>query len=247
MKMASALVLVASLLPGAAAASDDALSPPVLAGDPEDTYGTASLTAHVVGSFAFQTRVAAIPLSTGSGIERFFTTASAFADATFMVPNGAQIEGFTLRACDTNNAAQVTAVLMVCSVSGGACATAGSVQTGTAATPGCGSFPAVVTPPVVVDNSTQVLDLQVSTGPSSATTFSAVRVNYRLRVSPPPATATFPSDVPAGHPFFRFVEALAAAGITGGCGPGAYCPDAAVTRGQMAVFLATALGLHFPN
>jgi S-layer family protein len=40
---------------------------------------------------------------------------------------------------------------------------------------------------------------------------------------------------------------LASAGITGGCGPGSYCPDAAVTRGQMAVFLATALGLHFPN
>jgi hypothetical protein len=26
-----------------------------------------------------------------------------------------------------------------------------------------------------------------------------------------------------------------------------YCPDQPVTRGQMAVFLAKALGLHFPN
>jgi hypothetical protein len=40
-------------------------------------------------------------------------------------------------------------------------------------------------------------------------------------------------------------EALLAAGITGGCGGGAYCPDSPVTRGQMAVFLSRALGLHF--
>lgn len=66
-------------------------------------------------------------------------------------------------------------------------------------------------------------------------------------MSPAPATATFPNDVPTTHAFFRFVEALAASGVTGGCGPRSYCPDAAVTRGQMAVFLATALGLHFPN
>jgi len=52
--------------------------------------------------------------------------------------------------------------------------------------------------------------------------------------------------VPTGHPFFQFIEALAAAGITGGCGNGNYCPDNPVTRGQMAVFLAKALGLHWP-
>ena len=219
---------------------------PMASAQEEDTYGTTSLTSHVVGSFAFQTRVAAIPLSAGSGVERFFTTASAFADATFMLPNGAQIEGIELRACDTNAGAQVTAVLQVCSVPGGTCALAASVQTGTAATPGCQLFPAAVTPPVIVNNATQVLDLQVSTGASSATSFSAVKVNYRLRVSPGPATATF-ADVPTGHPVFPFVEALAASGITGGCGGGNYCPDSPLTRGQMAVFLATALGLHFPN
>ena len=66
------------------------------------------------------------------------------------------------------------------------------------------------------------------------------------QVSPAPATATF-TDVPVGHPQRQFIEALVAAGITGGCGAGAYCPDAPLTRGQMAVFLAVALGLHFPN
>lgn len=76
--------------------------------------------------------------------------------------------------------------------------------------------------------------------------FGAVVVHWRRTVSPAPATATF-GDVGTAHPFFRFVEALAASGITGGCGGGQFCPDSAVTRGQMAVFLATALGLHHPN
>ena len=72
-------------------------------------------------------------------------------------------------------------------------------------------------------------------------------VGYRLQVSPAPAVATFPNDVPVGHPFFQFVEALAAAGITVGTGPGTYGVNSPITRGQMAVFLAKALGLHWPN
>ena len=55
------------------------------------------------------------------------------------------------------------------------------------------------------------------------------------------------ADVPVGSPLHQFVEALFAAGITGGCGGGNYCPNAPITRGQMAVFLAVALGLHWPN
>ena len=55
------------------------------------------------------------------------------------------------------------------------------------------------------------------------------------------------NDMPVGHPLRDFVEALAGSGITGGCGGGNYCPDAPLTRGQMAVFLAVALGLHWPN
>ena len=69
---------------------------------------------------------------------------------------------------------------------------------------------------------------------------------WNRQVSPAPATASF-GDVPVSHAQFRFIEALAAAGITGGCGGGNYCPDTPLTRGQMAVFLSAALGLHFPN
>ena len=72
-----------------------------------------------------------------------------------------------------------------------------------------------------------------------------VRVSWLRAVSPAPATATF-TDVPTNHPFFQFVEALVKSGITGGCGGGNFCPDASLTRGQMAVFLAKALGLQWP-
>jgi hypothetical protein len=70
-------------------------------------------------------------------------------------------------------------------------------------------------------------------------------LSWVRQVSPAPATASF-NDVPTNHPFFRFVEALSASGITGGCGGGNYCPDSPVTRGQMAVFLSKALGLSWP-
>ena len=52
--------------------------------------------------------------------------------------------------------------------------------------------------------------------------------------------------MPTSHPFFQYIEALKASGITGGCGGGNYCPGSALTRGQMAVFLSNALGLHWP-
>jgi hypothetical protein len=76
--------------------------------------------------------------------------------------------------------------------------------------------------------------------------FGGVEVRWHRTVSAAPEAATF-GDVPTSHPFYQFVEALAASGISGGCGGGNFCPDAPVTRGQMAVFLAKALGLHFPN
>ena len=53
--------------------------------------------------------------------------------------------------------------------------------------------------------------------------------------------------MPATDAGFPYIEALVASGITAGCGGGNYCPNAGLTRRQMAVFLAKALGLHWPN
>ena len=49
-----------------------------------------------------------------------------------------------------------------------------------------------------------------------------------------------PSEVPAPHPFYAFIENLFHNGVTGGCAGGNYCPSNPVTRAQMAVFLLKA-------
>ena len=85
--------------------------------------------------------------------------------------------------------------------------------------------------------------LRVST--PGNTTIRMARLRWERQVSPAPVFATF-GDVPVDHPFFQFVEALADSGITAGCGNGNFCPDAPLTRGQMAVFVSKALGLHWP-
>jgi hypothetical protein len=57
---------------------------------------------------------------------------------------------------------------------------------------------------------------------------------------PPNATGTVFGDVPVGNPYAKWIEQLAAEGITGGCGGGNYCPNTYITRAQMAVFLLVA-------
>jgi outer membrane protein assembly factor BamB len=51
------------------------------------------------------------------------------------------------------------------------------------------------------------------------------------------------ADVPPSNPFYGFIERLAQRGITVGCGGGNFCPDAVVTRAQMAAFLVRAFDL----
>jgi S-layer homology domain len=60
-----------------------------------------------------------------------------------------------------------------------------------------------------------------------------------------PSLATF-GDVPKDHPFYKFIEALYASGLTAGCSasPSRFCPDEPVTRGQMAVMLSIGFGFE---
>src|SRR4029077_8098088 len=86
---------------------------------------------------------------------------------------------------------------------------------------GCSVTSTSITP-VLIDNSTTSYTVEVIFFAStSATRLAGYRIGYKLQVSPDPTTATF-ADVPVGHPFHRFVEALYASGITGGCGGGNY-------------------------
>jgi hypothetical protein len=67
----------------------------------------------------------------------------------------------------------------------------------------------------------------------------AVFIEAALRNPANICTARF-ADVPGENSFCGFIERLADDGITGGCGPGLFCPDEPVTRAQMAVFLVAA-------
>ena len=69
-------------------------------------------------------------------------------------------------------------------------------------------------------------------------------VFYHLQTSPAGDIAHF-QDVPEDDPDFAEVEALYASGIMHSCGAARFCPDAPVTRAQLAVYLARALGLYW--
>ena len=61
---------------------------------------------------------------------------------------------------------------------------------------------------------------------------------------PAPVTSTRFADVDASHPHAAFIERFADLGITQGCGDGTrFCPDDAVNRAEMAVFLSQAYDL----
>ena len=67
-----------------------------------------------------------------------------------------------------------------------------------------------------------------------------LRAEHGPAYAPPPATGTVFGDVPSDAFAAAWIEALAAEGITGGCGGGNYCPTSPVRRDQMAVFLLKA-------
>lgn len=64
-----------------------------------------------------------------------------------------------------------------------------------------------------------------------------LRAKHGAGYVPPAASGTLFADVPSSYWAAAWIEQLANEGITSGCGNGYYCPTAAVTRAQMAVFL----------
>ena len=164
------------------------------------------------------------------------------------LPTGAVVQRVELEACDTSTTGAINFSMgkITSPPDGSGPGDFVSGTTGTTAAPGCALFSVTPGSPVTIQNAsfTYYLFFLFAGDFNTALQVQAMRVYYRLQVSPAPASATF-ADVPTTHLFFQYVEALAAAGITSGCGGGNFCPDAAVTRGQMAVFLSKALGLHW--
>lgn len=59
---------------------------------------------------------------------------------------------------------------------------------------------------------------------------------------PPFCSSASPfNDVPPAHPYCRWIAELKRRGVVAGCGGGNYCPTAAVSREQMAVFVLRTL------
>ena len=245
-------VLLVSLLGATSSLALDDPPPPTTADrnvGPR-TYGTANRTILTVSAWDFVPRVSsAIMTEDATGSSRCMDAASPSFNlrAGLQLPNGAVLERISIEGCDFTSSDQLTMVVGLCPVPSNLCLTA-AVTSGDAFDEGCDVFGVNLTTPIEIDNTnyTYYFEIQMPPGCSLAT-FRAARAYYRLQVSTPPQVATF-SDVPLGHPQRQFIEALAASGITSGCatGPLRYCPDAPVTRGQMAIFLAKALGLHFP-
>jgi hypothetical protein len=205
-----------------------------------ETYGTASqVKLQIAGASLAAFDAGNSKLEDGTG-QFYSSSAGGRLGAGVDLPTGAQIQQMDLYYDDTDPSNDVAAFLftMEGTTTNLLSQIAFVSSTGSA---GKGVASIGVAHTVVNDNRQYMLYVN---GSSSIRKVRAVAIIYKLQISPDPATATF-TDVPVGHPFHRFVEALYASGITGGCGGGNYCPDAPVTRGQMAVFLAGALGLHW--
>ena len=222
------------------------------------TYGTTVTSYYVIDSSEFS------PVTSGvaySGINNFqlrYRTDSAGLGmwAPMHLPAGALVTYLEIDYYDNSAVGEVQASFGVCDYAGQGCV----FQPGN---PGCGDAPVTICSGntdvpgysntstdlsgdgIVIDNFNNRYTIAVgNTTTDGSTAWSQIIVGYLLQVSPAPGSATFP-DVPTSDFGFQYVEALVASGITGGCGGGNYCPDAPVTRRQMAIFIAKALGLQW--
>jgi hypothetical protein len=234
--------ILAGLLAGSAAASGQAAAIPA-------AYGTQDEAVLVLGAWDFEPDNSATTFGLAGFADQLlrYTLAGNVLIAGVHLPTGALVTGLELAGCDQDPDQSMGVIFVACDDTN---LTAPCVLVETLSTPvgspGCSQFTEAVADYGPIENGSNSYFAYVLLGNSDELRFRTVRVRYRLTVSPAPATPTF-DDVPTSHPFFPFIEALAASGITSGCDADSYCPSAPLTRGQMAVFLPGALGLHWPD
>jgi len=192
------------------------------------------------------------------GSSNFHRRATSGLGTTFFasphLPAGAQVDYLELDYCDSDagldfssNPIDVYLNAYDCNYLGSGCSQIKSLKSsdGSAVNTGCG-YVSDDTLSYTIDNYTHEFMLSVLVyNDSGLTSLAGVIVGYHLQVSPP-SGQTF-ADVPPNYLYYKAIEALAASGIAAGCGNGNYCPNQPVTRGEMAKFLANALGLRWPN
>ena len=209
-----------------------------------DTYGTTD-------TIVLQIPAAAFTIAGNNfmveDVHGYFYVTSADSNARRLVapvnlPAGAQIRWLDLYYHDTDAANNFFARLY--SFAGSSTSTVTTLGEATSTgSAGKGYAADMLSPLVTVDNQETQYDVYLyGLSTDQSRKFRAVNIWYRLQMSPSPATATF-NDVSTSYWAFQGIEALAASGITTGCPAPNFCPEQYVTRAQMAMFLARALGL----
>jgi len=225
----------------------------------QGTFGTGSQIT-VIPASAFQPETSAAQWSSNFGVQ---LTPTVSADTRFVaplgLPSGANVEEIRLLVSDADGATDITAYVLNYghgSVTTDTCGPGYFWTNSTSGSPGStvltltgspitvrseGLCSAGGGPPFDAYFQVYIEVILASTDHS----LSGALVKWHRQVSTAPVTATF-NDVPTTHPFFRTIEALAASGITTGCGGGNFCPNDVVTRAQLAKFLSVGLGLYWP-
>ena len=201
-----------------------------------------------VHSYAFQANTSSdLILDDGNGYRYFGAPAVPFMAAPIQIPSGVILNSLTISAC-TAHQGDLVVGLFDNGVGGSGAGGGTNIGGFLPADAGCAKTSIGLGDTTYVRNLDHPLYLVIHFAgdeTDGSTKFNDVFLGFFRQVSPAPQTATF-GDVPTTDPAFQFIEALAASGVTGGCSGGNYCPDNPVTRRQMAVFLAKALGLHWP-
>ncbi len=233
-----------------------ALVPAGLLAQSVETYGTVQASYYVVDATQLSPVESANQYAEIGNLRYLTNTAGLGFVAPLHLPAGAQVIGLVVWGSDSSSSGEYQASLIVCDGAGEFCSYIPSIS-------GCADAPVTVcsgnafngglgyaiagpfADAVVVDDQySRYFIAAGNTTTDGTTSIGRIAVGYILQVSPAPSTASF-TDVPVSDPAFQFVEAIAASGITAGCGGGNFCPDRPVTRRQMAVFLAKALGLQW--
>ena len=206
-------------------------------------FGPSNLTHVRIAGIEF------VPLQSGlagewksaGGFTRYPSNNASLWAAPLHLPGGSVVRRIELDYCDNNPSSHLYLTLRECDNQGLNCTDVVEVDS---TNNGC-TFVADDTLSLRIDNFHKIYGLSLACGAADGSVvLGGAIVSYQLEASPAPATPTF-GDVPASDPAFQFIEALNSSGITAGCGGGKYCPDAPLTRRQMAVFLAKALGLQW--
>ena len=161
----------------------------------DPAWGTSAETAVVIGAYEFQGLDSGTTISRSPNTGDRYVAAGGNIAANFNLPKGALITGIELQGCNNSPTLTVFYYLYRMPTGGYDFIASGDVPPSS----GCGKFRTNLSH--VVDATTGPYWLIWQGQETNATQLlTAIRVYYKLQVSPPPGSATF-SDVPTTHLF----------------------------------------------